>query len=80
LTSVLPRVEERISGGRQIRGSGPSSLERTASTVARAHSRLLVALENGPNVGEDTVSQLAAEAVELVVGVARVGARFGTGV
>jgi hypothetical protein len=47
--------------------------------VARAHSRVLVALERGPSVGAETVSELAAEAVELVVGVARVGATFGAG-
>ena len=45
--------------------------------MARAHSRLLVALESRSTVGEDAVSQLASEAVELLLAVARVWARFG---
>jgi hypothetical protein len=46
--------------------------------LARAHSRLLVALESGASGGEDAGSQLAAEAVELLLAVARVWATFGT--
>jgi hypothetical protein len=76
-TELLDRVETQISGGRRIRGSGPSSLEGTASALARAHSRLLVAIESGSKIGEGTVSQLAAEAVELVLAVARVWGTFG---
>ena len=45
--------------------------------MARAHSRLLVALESRSTVGEDVVSQLASEAVELLLAVARVWATFG---
>ena len=45
--------------------------------MARAHSQLLVALENRSTIGEDVVSQLASEAVELLLAVARVWATFG---
>jgi hypothetical protein len=76
-TGLLDCVEAQISGRQQIRGSGPSSLQGTASALARAHSRLLVALENDPNISEDTVSQLTTEAVELVLTVARVWANYG---
>ena len=62
---------------RQIRGSGPSSLQGTASDVGSRSLRLLVALESRSTVGEDVVSQLASEAVELLLAVARVWARFG---
>ena len=76
-TDLLDCVEAQISGRQQIRRSGPSSLQGTASALARAHSRLLVALENDPNISEDTVSQLTTEAVELVLTVARVWANYG---
>ncbi len=76
-TDLLDRVEAKISGTRQIRGSGPSSLQGLASALARAHSRLLVAIESSSKLGEDTISQLATEAVELVLAVARVWATFG---
>jgi hypothetical protein len=49
-----------------------------ASAVARAHSRLLVVLEHGSQLDEDEVSQLADEAAELLVFVARLGKKFGT--
>jgi hypothetical protein len=45
--------------------------------LARAHSRFLVALESGSKIGQDTVSQLATEAVELVLAVARVWGTYG---
>src|SRR5450759_3959331 len=57
-TDLLQRVESQISGRRQVRGAGPSSLEGMGSALARAHSRVLVALESGlssgrpPEVGE----------------------------
>jgi hypothetical protein len=75
-TDLLERVETQISGPARIRGSGPSSLQGTASALARAHSRLLVALESRSTVGEDVVSQLATEAVELLLAVTRVWATF----
>ena len=75
-SDILDRVESQISGGRQVRGSGPSSLDGTASALARAHSRFLVALESGSKIGQGTVSQLATEAVELVLAVARVWGTF----
>jgi hypothetical protein len=71
-TELLDRVGAQISGRRQIRGSGPSSLEGTTSALARAHSQLLIALESGSAIGEDTISGLALEAVELVLAVERV--------
>ena len=77
-TELLDRVQAQISGGRQVRGSGPSSLQATASALARAHSHVLVALESGSNVGVDKVSHLATEAVELLLAVAKVWATFGT--
>ena len=75
---LLERVETQISGRGQIRGSGPSSLQGTASALARAHSQLLVALRSGSRVGEDAVSQLATEAVELLLAVTMVSATSGT--
>jgi hypothetical protein len=45
--------------------------------LARAHSHFLVALDSGSKVGQDTVSQLVTEAVELVLAVARVWGTFG---
>jgi hypothetical protein len=75
--SILDRVGSQISGGRQVRGSGPSSLDGTASALARAHSHFLVALEGGSKVGQDTVSQLVTEAVELILAVARIWGSFG---
>jgi hypothetical protein len=45
--------------------------------LARAHSHFLVALDSGSRIGPDTVSQLATEAVELVLAVARVWGTFG---
>src|ERR1019366_5288252 len=77
-TDLLDRVGTQISGRRQIRGSGPSSLEGTSSALARAHSQFLVVLESGSEIGQDTVSQLAREAVELLLAVARVWATFAT--
>jgi hypothetical protein len=74
---ILDRAESQISGGRQVKGPGPSSLDGTSSALARAHSRFLVALESGSKVDPDTVSQLAAQAVELLVAVARVCGTFG---
>lgn len=71
-TDVLDRLETQISGSARIIGWGPSSLQGTASALARAHSRLLVALESRSTVGEDVVLQLASEAVELLLAVARV--------
>jgi hypothetical protein len=76
-TELLDRVEAQISGERQIRGPGPSSLQGTSSALARAHSRFLVALESGSKIGQDTVSRLATEAVELVLAVAKVWGTFG---
>jgi hypothetical protein len=76
-SDVLDRVEAKIWGRYQIRGSGPSSLQGAASALARAHCCLVVALEGDSNVSEDMVSRPAAEAVELVLAVARVWARFG---
>src|SRR5690349_2609481 len=76
-TPLLDRVQAQISGARQVRGSGPSSLEGTASALARAHSQLLVALEGGSRIREDTASRLATEAVELLLSVSRVWATFG---
>jgi hypothetical protein len=49
-----------------------------ASVVARAHSSLLVVLEQTSRVKDDTASQLVGEAVELLICVARVGAEFGS--
>jgi hypothetical protein len=72
---LLDQVQASISGHRQTR-SGPSSLESTASAVARAHSRLLVVLERDSDVSATTVSELLGEAVELLACVARVGATF----
>jgi hypothetical protein len=46
--------------------------------LARAHSRLLVALESGSEADEDVVAQLAHEAAELLVAVARAWAGFGS--
>ena len=77
-TDLLDRVDAQVAGRRQIRGSGPASLDGIGSALARAHSRLLVALESGSGSGEDAVSQLAAEAVELILAVARFWATFGT--
>jgi hypothetical protein len=77
-SDILDRVASQISGGRQVRGSGPSSLQGTASALARVHSHFLVALESGSKIGQDTVSQLATEAVELILAVARVWGTFGT--
>jgi len=77
-TDLLDRVDAQVAGRRQIRGSGPPSLDGIGSALARAHSRLLVALESGSGSGEDAVSQLAAEAVELILAVARFWATFGT--
>jgi hypothetical protein len=76
-SDILARAEAQISGRRQVRGQRPSSLEGTASAVARAHSRFLVALESGSRLGEDAVSQVAMEAVELLVVVARVWGTLG---
>lgn len=76
-TGLLLQVESQISGRRQIRGPGPSSLEGIASVLARAHSRLLIALESS-TASDDTGAQLAVEAAELIVAVARVLATFGT--
>ena len=78
-TDLLPRVEVQIPGRRQIRGAGPSSLDGMGSALARAHSRLLVALESGSKIGDDAGPLIATEAVELVLSVARVWATFGTG-
>src|ERR1017187_470905 len=77
-TDLLERVEAQISGRRQVSGAGPSSLEGMGGALARAHSQLAVALEGGSKIGGDTVSQLAGEAVQLVLAVARVWATFGT--
>ena len=77
-TELLDRVQAQLSGARQIRGSGPSSLQGTASALARAHSHLLVALEGRSSIHEDTASRLATEAVELLLAVARVWATFRT--
>ena len=77
-TDLLDRVDAQVAGRQQIRGSGPASLDGIGSALARAHSRLLVALESGSGSGEDAVSQLAAEAVELILAVARFWATFGT--
>lgn len=74
---LLTEAQARLSGARQIKGAGPSSLEGTASAVARAHSRLLVALEHRASASEDPVWQRVTEAVELLIAVARVGATFG---
>jgi len=76
-TDLLQRVESQISGRRQVRGAGPSSLEGMGSALARAHSRVLVALESGSNFGGDAALLLATEAVELVLAVARVWGTFG---
>ena len=73
---LLTEAQARICGARQIKGAGPSSLDATASAVARAHSRLLVALERGASASEDPVWQPVSEAVELLIAVARVGATF----
>jgi hypothetical protein len=73
---LLDQVQAKISGHRQAAGSGPSSLEGTASAAARAHSRLLVVLERDSEVSAATVSELLGEAVELLLSVARVGATF----
>jgi len=76
-TDILDRVELQISGARQVRGSGPSSLAGTSSVLARAHSHFLVALESGSKIGQHTVSRAATEAVELLIAVARVWGTFG---
>ena len=76
-TDILDRVASQISGARQIRGSGPSSLAGTSSAVARAHSHVLVALEGGSTIGQDTVGQVATEAADLLIAVARVWGTFG---
>jgi hypothetical protein len=78
-SDLLDRVEAQISGRRRIKGSGPSSLQGMASAVARAHSQLLAALESGPSIGENAISQLATEAVELMLAVAGVWATLATG-
>lgn len=75
---LLDRVQAQISGGRQVRGSGPPSLQGTASALARAHSHVLVLLESGSNIGADKIGHLAREAVELVLSVATVRAAFTT--
>ena len=76
-SSLVDDLESQIAG-RQLDGPGPTALDAAASASARAHSHLLVALESGSSTGEATVSELVAEAVELLIGVAKVWATFGT--
>lgn len=76
-TDILDRVELQISGARQVKGPGPSSLAGTSSVLARAHSHFLVALQSGSNIGQDTVSRVATDAVEVLIAVARVWGTFG---
>jgi len=78
-TDILDRVELQISGARQVKGSEPPSLGGTSSVLARAHSHFLLALESGSKIGQDTVSRVATEAVELLIAVARVWGTFGAG-
>jgi hypothetical protein len=77
-TGILDRIESQLSGPRQVKGSGSSSLSETSGALARAHSRFLIALESGSKIGTDTVSRAGAEALELLIEVARVGGMLGT--
>jgi hypothetical protein len=72
---LLDHVGSQISGPRQTRGAGVSSLQGMSSTLARADWSVLIALESGSSAGEDTIAQLAVQAVELVLAVAGVSAR-----
>ena len=76
-TDLLDDVATRICGQRQIKPPRGAALEQIASAVARAHARLLIALERPADVGERTVSQLSSEAAQLLVCVASVAASFG---
>ena len=72
--SVLVRVHAQMVGaGRPAEGSASAC----AQAVARAHSRLLVALDGRSNAGADTVSELVASAVKLLHSVAALGEAYG---
>lgn len=71
-SGVLDAVDAQISGERHVRGPALSSLESTASALARAHSRSLVALESAARIDQPGASQLASEAVDLLLAVAAI--------
>jgi hypothetical protein len=76
---ILDRVEAQLSGARQVKGSGSSSLSDTSSVLARTHSHFLIALQSGSKIGPDTVSRADTDAIELLVAVARVWRMLGAG-
>ena len=77
-SNVLKEMQSQISSGRaraaKLDGPPPLSASRAA---ARAHSRLLVALEGGSRNRGELASELVEDAVQLIVAIAQLGTTGG---
>jgi hypothetical protein len=71
-SSLLPEVELRVSAAPPSRADSGPTLGKLTTAAARAHSRLLVALDGGANAREHTIRELLAEAAQLLVALADV--------
>lgn len=76
--SVLEQVQAKIASGRAraARLEGAATVA-AAGAAARAHSRLLIALEAQPRIEQQLVSELVDDAVQLLVAVAELRAGAG---
>jgi len=68
----LPEVELHVSTAPSSRADSGLTLGKLTAAAARAHSRLLVALDGGASAGEHTIRELVAEAAQLLVALADV--------
>jgi hypothetical protein len=79
-SDLFARLEAEVLHASPDPNAGPSSLDAAGAEVARAHSSFLVALESGSKIGDEAVSRLDAQAVALVLAVARLWGTFRPGV
>ena len=66
-SGLLTEVELRVAAAPSSSPGSRSLVGKLTASAARAHSRLLVALDGGATVGEHTIRELIAEAAQLLV-------------